>query len=177
MIGHAILLHSLCKVQKAAGMACMIKLMYLHEVCGSRINSYEVHDLTLTTWLTVDDVEGGVGFEKVTSVSELGVVKVEGRDEMSPVWVVTVWGVEGVSVGGVAPVEGVSVGGGTPVEVVSVGGGTLEVLLTEKQGIVTVTENGPPKNGSPELLFWELPGTYKLLQNTPSEHLDHLQEK
>ena len=33
----------------------------------------------------MDDVEGGVGFEKVTSVSELGVVKVEGRDEMSPV--------------------------------------------------------------------------------------------
>ena len=125
MIGHAILLHSLCKVQKAAGMACIIKLMYLHDVCGSRINSCEVHDLTLTTWLTVDDVEGGVGFEKVTSVSEVGVIKVEGIDEMSPVWVVTVWGVGGVSVGGVAPVD-------------------AEVLLSEKQGIVTVKMD-PPK--------------------------------
>ena len=48
-----------------------------------------------------------------------------------------------MSVGGVAPVEGVSVGGGTPVEVVSVGGGTLEVLLTEKQGIVTVKMDLP----------------------------------
>ena len=38
VIGHAILLHSLCKVQnKVAGIACMIKLMYLHEVCGSRL--------------------------------------------------------------------------------------------------------------------------------------------
>ena len=53
MIGHAILLHSLCKVKKkAAGMACMIKPMYLHEVCGSIINSCVVHDLTLTNYLT-----------------------------------------------------------------------------------------------------------------------------
>ena len=38
VIGHAILLHSLCKAQnKVAGIACMIKLMYLHEVCGSRL--------------------------------------------------------------------------------------------------------------------------------------------
>ena len=48
MIGHAIFLHSLCKVKKkATGMACMIKLC---EVCGSRINNCVVHDLTLTTW-------------------------------------------------------------------------------------------------------------------------------
>ena len=139
MIGHAILLHSLCKVQKAAGMACMIKLMYLHDVCGSRINSCEVHDLTLTTWLTVDDVEGGVGFEKVTSVFEVGVVKVEGIDEVSPVWVVTVWGVGGVSVGGRAPVD-------------------AEVLLSEKQGIVTVKMDS--QKWFPRTTFWELPGTY-----------------
>ena len=112
---------------KAAGMACM------HDVCWNRINSCEVHDLTLTTWLTVDDVdgeEGGVGFEKVASVSVVGVVKVEGIDEMSPVWL------EGVSVGGGAPVEGVSVGGGAPVDVVGVV--ASEVLLSEKQGIVMV---------------------------------------
>ena len=33
----------------------------------------------------MDDVEGEVGFEKVTSVFEVVVVKVEGIDEMSPV--------------------------------------------------------------------------------------------
>ena len=36
----------------------------------------------------MDDVEGeegGVGFEEVSSVFEVGVVKVEGIDEMSPV--------------------------------------------------------------------------------------------
>ena len=35
----------------------------------------------------MDDVngEGGGGFEEVSSVSEVGVVKVEGRDEMLPV--------------------------------------------------------------------------------------------
>ena len=32
-----------------------------------------------------DGEEGGVGFKKVTSVFEVGVVKVEGIDEMSPV--------------------------------------------------------------------------------------------
>ena len=66
-----------------------------------------------------DGEEGGVGFEKVTSVFEVGVVKVEGIDEMSPVWEVPVWGVEGVSVGGGAPVDVVGV-------VAS------EVLLSEK---------------------------------------------
>ena len=67
----------------------------LHEVCGSRINSCIVHDLM--TWLTVDDVDG------------------EGR--------VTVWGVEGVSVGCRA--------------IVDVGGVVVsEVLLSEKQHIV-----------------------------------------
>ena len=121
MIGHAIFLHSLCKVnEKAAGMAWMINL---YEVCGSRINNCVVHDLTLTTWLTaVDDAdgeEGGVGFEEVSSVSEVGVVKVGGIDE-GEMWEVTVCGVEGVSVGGVAPVDVVGV-------VAS------EVLLSEKQ--------------------------------------------
>ena len=53
MIGHAIFLHSLCKVKKkAAGMACMIKLVNLCEVCGSRINNCVVHDLTLANYLT-----------------------------------------------------------------------------------------------------------------------------
>ena len=52
--------------------------------------------------------------------------------------------VEGVSVGGGAPVEGVSVGGVAPVEGVSVGGVAPEVLLTEKQRIVTVKMD-PPK--------------------------------
>ena len=33
----------------------------------------------------VVDEEGGVGFEAVSSVFEVGVVKVEGMDEMSPV--------------------------------------------------------------------------------------------
>ena len=33
----------------------------------------------------VDGEEGGVGVEEVSSVSEVGVVKVEGMDEMSPV--------------------------------------------------------------------------------------------
>ena len=33
----------------------------------------------------MDDVEGGVGVEEVSSVFEVGVVKVEGKDEMSPV--------------------------------------------------------------------------------------------
>ena len=32
-----------------------------------------------------DGEEGGVGVEKVTSVFEVGVVKVEGMDEVSPV--------------------------------------------------------------------------------------------
>ena len=77
------------KKKKAAGMACMIKLVNLCEVCGNRINNCVVHDLTLTTCLTVvDDVdgeEGGGGFEEVSSVSEVGVVKVGGMDEMSPV--------------------------------------------------------------------------------------------
>ena len=65
----------------------------------------------------MDDVEGEegeVGFEEVSSVSEVSVVKVEGRDEISPVW----------------GVEGMSVGGGAPVDVVGVV--ALEVLLSEK---------------------------------------------
>ena len=68
----------------------------------------------------VDGEEGMVGFEKVSSVSEVGVVKVEGIDEMSPVW----------------GVGGVSVGGGAPVDVVGVV--ASEVLLSEKHGIVMV---------------------------------------
>ena len=63
----------------------------------------------------VDGEEGGGGFEEVSSVFDLGVVKVEGMDEMVPVW-----GVEGVSVGGGAPAD--------VVEVVA-----SEVLLSEKQ--------------------------------------------
>ena len=59
-----------------------------------------------------DGEEGGVGFEKVTSVFEVGVVKVEGIGEMSPV-------------------EGVTVGGGAPVDVVGIV--ASEVLLSEKQ--------------------------------------------
>ena len=61
----------------------------------------------------VDREEGGVGVEEVSSVSEVGVVKVEGRE-------VAMRGVGGVSVGGGAPVDIVGV-------VVS------EVLLSEKQ--------------------------------------------
>ena len=61
----------------------------------------------------VDGEEGGVGVEEVSSVSEVGMVKVEGRE-------VTMRGVGGVSVGGGAPVDIVGV-------VVS------EVLLSEKQ--------------------------------------------
>ena len=75
------------------------------------------------------DGEGGVGFERVTSVFEVGVVKVQGIDEMSPVWKGTVWGVEGVSVGG-----------GAPVDIVGV---VSEVLLSEKQGIVMVIMDPP----------------------------------
>ena len=74
-------------------------------------------------WLTVDDVdgeEGGVEAEEVSSMFEVGVVKVEGIDEMSPVW----------------GVEGVSVGGGAPVDVVGVV--ASDVLLSEKQGTVMV---------------------------------------
>ena len=73
----------------------------------------------------MDDVDGGEGrveAEEVSSVSEVGVVKVEGMDEMSPV--------EGV------PVGGVSVGGGAPMDVVGVV--VAEVLLSEKQGTVMV---------------------------------------
>ena len=33
----------------------------------------------------VDGEEGGVGFEEGSSVSKVGVVKVEGMDEVSPV--------------------------------------------------------------------------------------------
>ena len=98
--------------------------------------SYVMHDLTLTTWLTVDDE--GFGAEEVSSGFEVGVVEVEG---MSPVWEVSVWGVEGVSVGGGAPVEEVSVGGGAPVGVV--GAVVSEVLLSEKQGIVMVKMDLP----------------------------------
>ena len=47
-----------------------------------------------------------------------------------------------MSVGGVAPVEEVSVGGVAPVDVVGVV--ASEVLLSEKQGIVTVKMD-PPK--------------------------------
>ena len=82
---------------------------------------------------------------------------------------------EGVSVGGGAPVEGVSVGGRAPVEGVSVGGGTSEVLLTEKQGIVTVKMDSPKM--VPQNYFFENFLELILLQNTSSEHLDHLQEK
>ena len=74
-------------------------------------------------WLTVDDVdgeEGGVEAEEVSSVFEVGVVKVGGIDEMPPVW----------------GVGGVSVWGGAPVDVVGVV--ALEVLLSEKQGTVMV---------------------------------------
>ena len=60
-----------------------------------------------------------------------------------------------MSVGGVAPVD-------------------AEVLLSEKQGIVTVKMD-PQKIGSPELLFENFLELV-LLQNTPSEHLDHLPE-
>ena len=60
----------------------------------------------------VDGEEGVFGAEEVSSVFEVGVVKVEGIDEMSPV-------------------GGVSVGGGAPVDVVGVV--ALEVLLPEKQ--------------------------------------------
>ena len=83
-------------------------------------------------WLTVDNVdgEGRVEDEEVSSVFEVGVVKVEGLDEMSPVRVVTVWGMEGVSVGG-----------GAPVDVVGVVASTM--LLSEKQGIVTVKMDPP----------------------------------
>ena len=83
-------------------------------------------------WLTVDDVdgEGRVEAEEVSSVFEVGVVKVEGLDEVSPVWEVMVWGMEGVSVGG-----------GAPVDVVGVVAST--VLLSEKQGIVTVKMDPP----------------------------------
>ena len=33
----------------------------------------------------MDDVDGGVGVEEISSVFEVGVVRVEGIDEMSPV--------------------------------------------------------------------------------------------
>ena len=81
----------------------------------------------------VDGEEGEVGFEEVSSVFEVGVVKVEGMDEMSPVW----------------GVEEVSVGGGVPVDVVG-----IVVLLSEKQGIVMVKMDPPKMHGSLELLFW-----------------------
>ena len=65
----------------------------------------------------VDGEEGEGGFEEVSSVFEVGVVKVEGIDEVSPV-------------------EGVSVGGGAPVDVVGVV--ALEVLLSENKRMLSI---------------------------------------
>ena len=63
------------------------------------------------TGLTVmDDVgEGGVGFEVVSPVSEVGVVRVEGSDEISPVLEVTVRGVIGLETVSSVSVEGTDV--------------------------------------------------------------------
>ena len=63
-----------------------------------------------------------------------------------------------------------SVGGGAPVDVVGV-----VVLLSEKQGIVTVKMDPPKMHGSQNYFFDNFLELI-LLQNTPSEHLDHLPE-
>ena len=52
------------------------------QLCKKVTSHYSVAGLTVDD---VDGEEGGVGFEEVSSVFEVGMVKVEGIDEMSPV--------------------------------------------------------------------------------------------
>ena len=53
------------------------------QLCKKVTSHYSAAELTVVD--DVDGEEGGVGFEEVSSVFEVGVVKVEGIDEMSPV--------------------------------------------------------------------------------------------
>ena len=52
------------------------------QLCKKVTSHYSVAGLTVDD---VDGEEGGVGVEEVSSVFEVGVVELEGREEMSPV--------------------------------------------------------------------------------------------
>ena len=88
------------------------------------------------TGLTVmDDVgEGGVGFEVVSPVSEVGVVRVEGPDEISPGLEVTVRGVVGLETVSSVSVEGTDV-------VSLVEGVSVQVELVDVVGIALLPGN------------------------------------